>query len=69
MPPKRTYKLQKKLSSLKRDQPGLQNMKFLSFFSIFVGLDPDPDPDFESGSRYGSTVLIESGSGSETLLI
>ncbi len=31
--PKRTFKLQKKPSDLKREYPALQNMKFLNFFS------------------------------------
>jgi hypothetical protein len=38
---------QEKPSTLKREHPALQNMKFLNF-SIFVGyfalLDPTPDP-------------------------
>jgi hypothetical protein len=37
----------------------------LHLLVIFALLDSDPD--FESGSRYGSTDLTESGSGSETL--
>jgi hypothetical protein len=60
-------KLQKKPSALKRGHPTLQNMnlykKFLLLWVIFALLDSDPDP--ESGS--GSTGLIESGSGSDTL--
>ncbi len=36
-PPKRMSKLQKKPSALKREHPALQNMKFLKFFSVFVG--------------------------------
>ncbi len=43
-------------------------MKFLNFFLllwvIFDLLDPDPDSEYGSGS----TDLIESGSGSETLI-
>ncbi len=43
-------------------------MKFKIFFLylcvIFALLDPDPD----SESGYGTTAVIESGSGSETLL-
>jgi hypothetical protein len=67
-PPERTSKLQKKLSALKRKHPTLQNMQFLNFFLllwvIFSLLDPDPGS--EAGS--GSTELIESGYGSETLV-
>ena len=48
----------KKPSDLKREHPALQNMKYF-FFSTFVGNFCPP------GS--GSTDLIESGSGSETL--
>ncbi len=59
-------KLQEKPSTLKREHPALQNMKFLNFFLflwvIFALLDPDPDPES------GSTDLIESRSGSETLV-
>ncbi len=58
------FKLQEKPSDLKREQPPLPNMTFLNFFLslwvIFALLDPDPD------SKFGSTDLIESGSGSET---
>jgi hypothetical protein len=47
-------------------------MKFLKFvlllWVIFALLDPDTNPDSESGSIYGSTGLIESGSESETLV-
>jgi hypothetical protein len=61
-PPERTSKLQKKPPALKRKHPALENMKYLNFFLllwvIFALLDPNPD---------GSTDLIESGSGSETL--
>jgi hypothetical protein len=72
-PPKRTSKLQKKPSALKREHPALQKMKFLNFFLllwvIFILLDPDPGPDSEYGS--GSTepdwIQIQYGSGSETL--
>jgi hypothetical protein len=63
-PPKRTSKLQKKPSALKRGYPTLQNMnlkKFLLLWFIFALLDPDS----ESGS--GSTDPVESGSGSATL--
>jgi hypothetical protein len=55
----RTSKLLEKPSALNREHPALPNMKFLNFFSIFVGHFCPP------GS--GSTDLIESGS--ETLLI
>jgi hypothetical protein len=55
---KRISKLQKKPSTLKREHPALQNMKFLNFFLllrvIFALLDLD--------SEYGSADLIESGS-------
>ncbi len=34
----------------------------LNLWGIFALLDPDPHPDSKSGSRYGSTDLIESGS-------
>ncbi len=54
MPPKRTFKLQKKPSALKRGHPTLQNMNFKIFFSTFVGNFCPP------GS--GSTDPIESGS-------
>jgi hypothetical protein len=49
--------------ALKKEHPALQNMKFVNFFSIFMGNFAllGPDPDSESGS--GSTDLIESGSG------
>jgi hypothetical protein len=67
-PRERTSKLQKNPSALKREHPALQNMKFLNFFlllwEIFALLDPYPD----SESGYGSTDLIESVSGSETLI-
>jgi hypothetical protein len=40
--------LQEKPSVLERENPALQNMKFVKFFPIFVGyfalLDPDTDP-------------------------
>jgi hypothetical protein len=65
-PPKRTSKLQKKPSALKRGHPTLQNMNFYNFFLlllwvIFALLDPDPD------SESGSTDPNEYGSGSVTL--
>jgi len=45
----------KKHSALKREHPALQNMKYLNFFSTFVGhyalLDPDPDSEYGSGSE------------------
>jgi hypothetical protein len=77
-PPKRTPKLQEKPSALKRKHPALQKMKILSFFLffgvIFALLDPDPDPAAQinadpcgSGSEtlnFGSSILSESGSGS-----
>jgi hypothetical protein len=47
---------QKKPSALKREHLALQNMKFLNFF-YFCGNFCPP------GSEYGSTNLIESGSG------
>jgi hypothetical protein len=54
----------RKSSALKREHPALQNMKFLNFFLFFwVNFALlDLDPDFESGSGYGSTELIQSGS-------
>ena len=56
-------KLQEKPSSLRREHPVLKSMKILDFFLflwvIFALLDPDPDS--ESGSRYGSSDLIEFG--------
>jgi hypothetical protein len=63
---KRTPSYRGRTSALKREYPALQNMKFLFF--LFCGSLAllDPDPDSESG--YGSTDLLESGSGSETLL-
>jgi hypothetical protein len=63
-PPERTSKLQKP-SPLKRENPeAFQNMKFLNFFLLLLVIFAllHPDPDTESGSRYGSTDLIESGS-------
>jgi hypothetical protein len=43
---KETSKLQEKLSSIKREHPALQNIKFYNFFLvlwvIFALLDPDP---------------------------
>ncbi len=63
-PPERTSKIQKKLSkrtsSLSKHEISLL---FLLLWVIFVLLDPDS----ESGS--GSTDLIVSGSGSETLIL
>jgi hypothetical protein len=53
-PPKRTPKLQKKLSAFKREHPVLKNMKNLGFFQflwvIFALLDPDPEFECGSGS-------------------
>jgi hypothetical protein len=46
----RASKLQKKPSALQRENPALQNMKFLNFsyfresWVIFALLDPNPDP-------------------------
>jgi hypothetical protein len=63
--PKRTSKLKKKPSALKREHTALQNMKFLNLFLflwvIFALLDLDPD--YESGSI--STDLIEYESNSD----
>jgi hypothetical protein len=44
---KRTSKLQKNPSALKREHPELQNMKFLNFFLLFIFalLNPNTDPD------------------------
>ncbi len=58
-------KLQENPSAFKKEHPALQNIKFL-YFSNLIGLFALLDPDSESGSV--STDLIESGSGSETLL-
>jgi hypothetical protein len=49
-------KLQEKPSVLKREYPALQKMKFINFFSMFVG------HFCPSGSGYGSRDPIESGS-------
>ncbi len=50
MPLKRTPKLQKKPSALKREHPALQKMKFVNFFlflwAIFALLDPDWGPQY-----------------------
>jgi hypothetical protein len=62
-PPYRTSKLQEKPSVLKREHPALQNIKFLTFYSIFWVIFALLDPNLDSES--GSTDLIESGS--ETL--
>jgi hypothetical protein len=57
-PPLKTSKLQEKPSTLKREHPALQKMKFINFFLflwvIFALLDPDP-------------IQIRHGSGSTTL--
>jgi hypothetical protein len=49
-----TPKLQEKPSVHRSEHPALKNMKILDFFLflwvIFALLDPDPDPQFESGS-------------------
>jgi hypothetical protein len=61
-PPKRTSKLQEKPSALKREHPALQQLKFISFFSIFVSHFCLP------GSGSGShrvRIPIESGSNSD----
>jgi hypothetical protein len=64
-PPLRTYKLQEKPSTLKREHPALQNMKILYFFLfvcvIFALLDPDPDPATQIMGIHADTD-IESGS-------
>jgi hypothetical protein len=61
-------KLKKKPSAIKREHPALQSMKFLNFFLllwvILALLDPDPDSKYGAGS----TDLIQSGSGSETMV-
>jgi hypothetical protein len=48
-------KLQEKPSALKREHPELKNMKILDLFLfswvVFALLVPDPDPQFECGSR------------------
>jgi hypothetical protein len=62
-PPYRKSKLQKKHSTLKREHPALQKLKFLNFFYFCGSFLPSwirMDPDYEYGS--GSTDLIESGS-------
>ncbi len=63
---KRTSKLQKKPSALRRGHPAVQNMKFLKFFIFFCLFFllagriqiPIPDPDSESGSRYRIWIKI-----------
>jgi hypothetical protein len=60
---KRTYKLQKKPSALKREHPALKTYNFFLSWVIFALLDPNPDSEYGSGS----TDVIESGSG--TLLV
>jgi hypothetical protein len=57
--PERTSKLQKKPSAIQREQHFNKcNSKFFSTsVDNFSLLDPDSDPDSESGSRYGSTDL------------
>jgi hypothetical protein len=64
-PPRKTSKLKEKLSALKRENPALQNMKFINFFIIFVGHFLPIwirfwIPNLDSAS--GSTDPIESGS-------
>jgi hypothetical protein len=61
-PPKRTSKLQKKPSALKRGHPTFKNMNFYNWV-IFALLDPESD----SESRSGSTDPIESGSNPDPL--
>jgi hypothetical protein len=65
-PPKRTYKLQKKPSALKRENPSLQNMKFFNFFLLLwvIFALPNLDPNSESAE-----TRIQLGSGSATLLL
>jgi hypothetical protein len=53
-----TSKLQGNPPALKREHPKLQNMKFLQFFSFFVGhfspvvRDQDPDDQNQCGSGF-----------------
>jgi hypothetical protein len=54
-------KLQEKLSALKTEHLALKKIKFMNFFSIFVGHFCSP------GSGPGSRDPFESGSGSTTL--
>jgi hypothetical protein len=58
-------KLQEKPSSLKREHPVLQKLKFINFFLciwvIFDLLDSDPD------SEFGSRDLLQSGSNPDTV--
>jgi hypothetical protein len=63
--PERTSKLQKKPSALKREYSALQNMKFLNFFLLLWVIFALLDLDSESGSGYGCTDLIQSGSNSD----
>jgi hypothetical protein len=55
LPPYRTSKLQEKPSALKREHAALQQMKFINFFSIFVGhfcpLGSGSGNPIESGSN------------------
>jgi hypothetical protein len=58
----RTYKLQEKPSAVKREQPALLVKMIFSNFFLFlrvtvVSLEPDPEPDCESG--FGSMDPIE----------
>jgi hypothetical protein len=57
-------KLQEKPSALKREHPALQKMKFIYFFLCLWVIFALLDPDWESGSGYGSRDPTESGSGS-----
>ncbi len=54
-------KLQEKPSALKREHPELKKMKFINFFSTFVGLFAllDPDPDCESRLRNRIRIRIQ----------
>jgi hypothetical protein len=54
-PPERKSKLQKKPSALKREHQALQNMKFLNFFSTFVGNFCPPGSG--SGIRIRNTAI------------
>jgi hypothetical protein len=53
----RMSKLQEKPSALKKAQPALQNMKFLSLFSIFVGNVCPPWSGY--GSAFSTLIWIQ----------
>jgi hypothetical protein len=67
------FKLQEKSSAIKRKQTALQYMKFLNFFSIFVGFLPfwirirNPNADSDPLAWLNLDTIREFGSESETL--